>query len=61
MIAETSASGNTIGGTAAGAGNTIAFNTPAGVAVGYRTTDTSVNNAILSNVDLLQRAAWGST
>lgn len=40
------ASGNTIGGTAAGAGNTIAFNTAFGVSIGGNAT---VNNAVLGN------------
>ena len=40
-----SASGNTVGGTALGAGNLIAFNNGAGVSVD----DTSINNAILGN------------
>jgi len=40
-----SASGNTVGGTAFGAGNLIAFNAGAGVSV----EDTCINNAILGN------------
>ncbi len=42
-------SNNTVGGTTAGAGNTIAFNTGAGVVVGSNSGDTAVGNAILSN------------
>ena len=40
---------NTIGGTASGAGNTIAFNGGNGVMVGSDTTDDSTGNAILGN------------
>ena len=40
---------NTLGGTAAGAGNVIAFNTGNGVTVGQSPTDASTGNAILSN------------
>jgi titin len=44
------ASTNSVGGTAAGAGNVIAFNGKAGVAVGVNALDsTTVHNAILSN------------
>ena len=44
-------SGNTVGGAAAGSGNIIAFNTLAGVQVGFSaaSTDADANNAILSN------------
>ena len=42
-------SNNTVGGTAAGAGNTIAFNGGAGVVVGSNSGDQAVGNAILSN------------
>ena len=45
-ILTTSTSSNTIGGTAAGAGNTIAFNASTGVAIGG---GTSLQNAILGN------------
>ncbi len=44
-----SSSNNTIGGTAAGAGNTIAYNQSGGVFVGSSDTDPSTGNAILSN------------
>ena len=44
-----SASDNTIGGTVAGAGNTIDFNQNQGVAVGSGTGDDCVGDAILSN------------
>ena len=44
-----SASDNTIGGTVAGAGNTIDFNQNQGVAVGSGTGDNCVGDAILSN------------
>jgi parallel beta-helix repeat protein len=53
-------SNNTVGGTAAGAGNTIAFNKGAGVAVSGGTTTTGVailSNAIFSNGDLGIRLA----
>ncbi len=40
---------NTIGGTTAGAGNVIAFNTGVGVQVGSSPTDTSTGDAILEN------------
>jgi hypothetical protein len=43
------ASYNTIGGTAAGAANIIAFNNGPGVAVGFGPTDECPGNAILSN------------
>ncbi len=42
-------SNNTVGGTAAGAGNTIAFNAGAGVVVGGYSSDQATGNAILSN------------
>ena len=42
------ASGNTIGGTASGAGNVIAFNQK-GVVIGDSTTDTATGDAILGN------------
>ena len=47
VVIAGSASDNTIGGTASGAGNTIAFNTVPGVALGPFATTTG--NAILSN------------
>ena len=43
------ATNNTLGGTATGAGNVIAFNTADGVLVGQSPTDPSTGNAILSN------------
>jgi hypothetical protein len=43
------ASANSIGGTAAGAGNLIAFNAGNGVTVGVGVYDSAANNAILSN------------
>jgi parallel beta-helix repeat protein len=43
-----SASGNTIGGTASGAGNVIAYNKK-GVVVGSSPTDTAIHDAILGN------------
>ncbi len=43
------ATNNTIGGTGAGAGNVIAFNTGVGVQVGASPTDASTGNAILEN------------
>ena len=49
------ATNNTIGGTAAGAGNIIAFNANEGVAVGENEFDSSTGNAILSN------AIYGNT
>jgi hypothetical protein len=49
VLVANGATGNTIGGAAAGAGNLIAHNKGAGVAVGSSATDSSVNNAILSN------------
>ena len=49
VIVQFGASSNTIGGTAGGAGNTIAFNGGSGVVVGLSATDSSVGNAILSN------------
>jgi len=44
-----SASNNTVGGTAAAAGNVIAFNGNDGVAVGLNAIDSSIDNAILAN------------
>ena len=49
ILIQNSSLSNTIGGTAAGAGNTIAFNTGAGVVVGNYSGDPSTGNAILSN------------
>jgi hypothetical protein len=49
VLVASGATGDTIGGTAAGAGNVIAHNRGAGVAVGSSATDSSVNNGILSN------------
>ena len=43
------ASGNTIGGTASGAGNVIAFNASYGVVVGVGPTDPSTGNAIVND------------
>ncbi len=43
------ASNNTVGGTTAGAGNVIAFNTGVGVQVGASPTDASTGDAILEN------------
>ncbi|MGI8691081.1 MAG: Ig-like domain-containing protein [Thermomicrobiales bacterium] len=43
------ASGNTIGGTAAGAGNIVAFNMRFGVSVGSDSTDTTSNTAVVGN------------
>jgi hypothetical protein len=51
-------SGDTIGGLAAGAGNTIAFNSGAGVVVGNYSGDLCVGNAILSN-SIYENAALG--
>ena len=45
----TPASGNLIGGTAAGAGNVIAFNTLAGVAIDRSASGSSVGNSVLGN------------
>ena len=49
VVIESSASQNTIGGTAAGAGNTIVLNAGAGIDVGSSATDTSTENALLGN------------
>ena len=49
VLIITGASDNTIGGTAAGAGNTIAFNAGAGVQVGANATDTTTGDAIIEN------------
>jgi hypothetical protein len=50
VLIQGGASSNTIGGTAAGAGNVIAFNNGVGVAVGASAADTgSVNNSIRGN------------
>ncbi len=46
---EQGSAGNTIGGTAADAGNVIAFNEGNGVTVGQSATDTSEGDAILQN------------
>jgi hypothetical protein len=52
------ATNNTIGGTAAGAGNTIAFNGHNGVTIGQYAFDSSTGNAILSNA-IFGNAALG--
>jgi parallel beta-helix repeat protein len=44
--------GNTIGGTAAGAGNTIAYNSGAGVAIANGTGNTVSRNSIFNNTGL---------
>ena len=49
MIFSNNASRNTIGGTAAGAGNTIAFNILAGVSVESGTGNSILTNSIFSN------------
>ena len=46
---DTGASDNTIGGTAAGSGNIIAFNSAVGVQVGTNATDTTTGDAIEGN------------
>ena len=46
---DSGASNNTIGGTAAGAGNVIAFNGSNGITVGESATDASTGDAILEN------------
>ena len=46
---DSAASGNTIGGTASGAGNVIAFNASSGVVVGVGATDPSTGNAIVND------------
>ena len=52
MIISNDASNNTIGGTVAGAGNTIAFNVLAGVSVESGTGDSILSNSIYSNGQL---------
>jgi len=55
------ASGNTIGGTVAGAGNTIAYNLAAGVSVGSGTSNSILTNSIFSNGTLgIELVASGS-
>ncbi len=49
VLVWSSSTSNTIGGTAAGAGNVIAFSKAGGVVVGTSTTDKSTGNAILGN------------
>ncbi len=49
IVISNSASGNSIGGTASGGGNTIAFNVAAGVSVQSGTGDSIVSNQIFSN------------
>ena len=49
IIISNSASGNSIGGTAAGQGNTIAYNVAAGVSVQSGTGDSILSNSIFSN------------
>ena len=49
VIVSNNASSNTIGGTAAGAGNTIAFNILAGVSVESGTGNSILTNSIFSN------------
>ncbi len=49
VVISTSASNNTLGGTVAGAGNTIAYNVAAGVSVASGTGDSILSNAIFSN------------
>jgi hypothetical protein len=49
VIESHSASANTIGGTASGAGNTIAFNVLAGVSIASGTGDPILSNSIFSN------------
>ncbi len=49
ILITTSASNNTLGGTVAGAGNTIAFNVAAGVSVASGTGDSILSNSIFSN------------
>ncbi|MGP0069832.1 MAG: beta strand repeat-containing protein [Isosphaeraceae bacterium] len=55
VVVSSGASGNTIGWTTTGAGNVIADNAGNGVTVGVSATDTSTDNAILSN------AIYGNT
>ena len=63
VIVSNNASSNTIGGTAAGAGNTIAFNVLAGVSVGSGTGNSILSNSIFSNgklgIDLVARRRPG--
>ncbi len=49
VIVSNGASNNTIGGTATGAGNTIAYNVAAGVSVQSGTGDSILSNSIFSN------------
>ena len=49
VLVADGASNNTIGGTSAGAGNLIAFNSGNGVTVGINPTDASVGNSVLEN------------
>ena len=49
VLIHVAASGNTIGGTSAGAGNVIAFNGGNGVTVGSSTTDRTTGDAVLGN------------
>jgi len=49
VLIENASLANSIGGTAAGAGNAIAFNSGAGVKVGYYSEDGSDGNDIVSN------------
>ena len=49
FASDLSATNNTIGGTGAGAGNIIAFNSNIGVKIGESSFDSSTGNAILSN------------
>jgi len=46
---DSGATGNTIGGTSAGAGNVISFNAASGVRVGLNALDAALHNAILEN------------
>jgi len=55
VVIDMNASGNTIGGTVSGAGNTIAFNVLAGVSVESGTGDSILSNSIYSNGQL---ATW---
>src|SRR5271157_407471 len=52
VVIDMNASGNTIGGTVSGAGNTIAFNVLAGVSVESGTGDSILSNSIYSNGQL---------
>jgi hypothetical protein len=49
VLIQSGAAGNTIGGTAAGQANTIAFNTGTGVAIRSGTGDTVLSNTIFAN------------